>query len=304
MIAPLVLFAFNRPLHTKRLLESVAKSSIAKETTLIAYIDSPIEIKDLIPNQEVEKIIKNFLGFKSIVVIRRGCNFGLSKNIIGGITDVLNAWKSVIVLEDDLIVSPNFLEYMNDALNYYENKKNVWHISGYTEYFGSDDLDKSFFWRTMHCWGWATWADRWQFFEKNTDSLLEKFNPSMINNLNLDGAINFWDQVILNKKNKIDTWAIYWYATIFLNKGLCLNPYVSHVRNTGFDGSGTNCKEGNRKKLEHQLNQKGRFYPPKKIEENREVVAKLIEVFVNQRNISLPNKIIFKLVSMFRRVCQ
>lgn len=304
MIAPLVLFAFNRPLHTKRLLESVAQSSIAKETDLIAYIDSPIEIKDLVLNQEVEKIIKNFLGFKSIVVIRRGCNFGLSKNIIGGITDVLNTSKKVIVLEDDLLVSPNFLEYMNDALNYYENKKNVWHISGYTEYFGSDDVDKSFFWRTMHCWGWATWGDRWQFFEKNTDSLLEKFNPSMINDMNLYGAINFWDQVILNKKNKIDTWAIYWYATIFLNKGLCLNPYVSYVRNTGFDGSGTNCKEGNNKKLEHQLNQKGGFYPPKKIEENMEVVGKLIEVFVNQRVTSLPNKIFFKLVNIFRRVCQ
>lgn len=304
MGAPIVLFAFNRPLHTRQLLESVVQSSIAKDTDLIAYIDSPINAGDFIPNQEVEKVIKNFSGFKSVLVIRRETNFGLSKNIISGITDVLNTWKKVIVLEDDLLVSPNFLEYMNDALNYYENDKNVWHISGYTENFSSLDFDKSFFWRVMHCWGWATWSDRWQFFEKNTNSLLAKFSPSMINELNLNGAINFWDQVILNKMNKIDTWAIYWYATIFLNKGLCLNPYISYVRNTGFDGSGTNCQESNNKKLEHQINLKGRFYPPEKIEENAEVVTKLIEVFCNQSTTSLQNRIIFKLKCMLRRICR
>ena len=91
----------------------------------------------------------------------------------------------------------------------------------------------------MNCWGWATWSKRWKYFEKNTDKLISQFSISDIKRFNLDETNNnFWKQVLQNHNKKLETWAIFWYATIFKNNGLCLNPSKSFVRNIGFDGSG------------------------------------------------------------------
>jgi len=79
---------------------------------------------------------------------------------------LLNEYGKIIVLEDDLLTSPYFLKFMNEALEYYKNEKKVWHISGWNYPINNEGLDDVFFWRTMNCWGWATWADRWQYFEK------------------------------------------------------------------------------------------------------------------------------------------
>ena len=131
---------------------------------------------------------------------------------------------------------------MNDALEFYENKDRVSHISGWNYPIDTSGLDDIFLWRGMNCWGWATWKEKWQYFEKNVDRLTSSFSSKEIRQFNLmTKRSGFWKQVLDNKNNKIDTWAIFWYATIFKNSKLCLNPSQSFIQNIGCDGTGTNC---------------------------------------------------------------
>lgn len=121
-------------------------------------------------------------------------------------------------------------------------KKKIWHINGWNynlkEIHSTDDV---FFWRGMHCWGWATWHDRWVNFRKNPEELIKIFDNKMIKKFNYDGYYNFWYQVIRNYQGKINTWAIFWYATIFLNNGLCASPEKSLTANIGYDTLATNA---------------------------------------------------------------
>ncbi len=243
--APIVLFVYNRSWHTKRTIEALQKNELAGESELYIYSDAPKNKEDEKRVREVRSYIHKIDGFKKVTIIEREKNLGLAGSIIDGVTKVVNEYGKVIVLEDDLVTSPYFLRFMNDALEYYEDEKRVWHISGwnYPIKIKTEETNRVFLWRVMNCWGWATWADRWQFFEKDTEKLMREFSNEAIRKFNLDGVENFWEQVVLNKEGKIDTWAIYWYATIFKQQGLCLNPVRTFVDNIGFDGSGVHCSK-------------------------------------------------------------
>ena len=251
-LAPIILFAYNRPWHTKKTVEALQKNSLASESELFIYSDAAKNETAEQAVKEVRKYIHSIDGFKTITVVEQDKNMGLADSIIDGVTSVVNRYGKVIVLEDDLVTSPHFLKFMNDALDFYQDKKKVWHISGWNYPISSDGLDDVFLWRAMNCWGWGTWSDRWQFFEKDTDSIIKNFSKEDIKSFNLDGAEDFFGQVIANDKQVIDTWAIFWYATIFLKKGLCLNPVKTFVDNIGIDGSGVNCR--NKKSYEDNLN--------------------------------------------------
>ena len=165
----------------------------------------------------------------------------MANNIIDGVTNVINQYGKVIVLEDDIVTSPYFLRFMNKALTYYKENKKVWHISGWNPPIDCTSLPETFLWRVMNCYGWASWADRWKYFERDPKKLITEFSRKDIYHFNLEGEKKFWKQVKKNIKRKHFTWAIFWYATIFKNKGLCLNPSHSYVKNIGFDGSGIHC---------------------------------------------------------------
>ncbi len=249
-LAPIVLFVYNRPRHTRQTVEALKKNKLAKESELFIYSDAPKNQEAENSVEEVRQYIQTIDGFKKVINIEQEKNLGLAKSIIQGVTDIVNKYGKIIVLEDDHVTSSYFLKFMNDTLNFYEDKQNVWHISGWNypipwwRYPVKRRNSKNvFLWRIMNCWGWATWAERWQQFEKNTDRLMTEFTKDEIFRFNLDGEIDFWNQVIANKNKEIDTWAIYWYATIFNNNGLCLNPRKSFVRNIGLDSSGAHCSE-------------------------------------------------------------
>jgi hypothetical protein len=159
------------------------------------------------------------------------------------VTKIVNEYGKIIVLEDDIVTSPNFLKFMNDALTFYENEDKVWHISGWSYPIDLMSKDDIYLYRVMECWGWATWKKNWHYYEKNTKKLTKEFSKDDIRRFNLDNTYNGWLQVILNKYRYMDTWAIYWYATIFKKNGLCINPMKSFVKNIGLDGSGQNCKD-------------------------------------------------------------
>lgn len=241
-LAPVVLFVYNRPEHTKKTLDALSKNKFADKTDLIIYADAAKNENSIKNVIQVRHIIRQYSScFASVKIVERNTNCGLAKNIIEGVTQVVNEYGQVIVLEDDIVTSPAFLEFMNSALAEYKNSERVWHISGWNYPINADGLPDVFFWRTMNCWGWATWADRWQHFTKNPQQLVQSWSKDEIDHFNLDGKYNFWSQVTANLQGKLNTWAIFWYATIFKKNGLCLNPTKSYVTNIGNDGTGENC---------------------------------------------------------------
>ena len=244
-LAPIILFTYNRPWHTCQTVEALQKNTLAEQSDLIIYSDAPKDKSAIDLVNQVREHIKNIKGFKSLKIIERSENWGLAKSIISGVTEVIEEYGTVIVLEDDIVTSPAFLSFMNQALNYYKNNKKVWHVSGWSYPIENISEEDVYFWRVMNCWGWATWQDKWKYFQKDTDYLIDNFSKKMIKDFDLDNSGIFWPQILDNKQGTIDTWAIYWYATIFLNQGLCLNSTQSYVRNIGLDGSGENCKSDN-----------------------------------------------------------
>ena len=243
--APIVLFVYNRPWHTQQTIEALQNNELASKSELFIYADGAKNEKAYTQVEKVRSYVRAVSGFKKLTVIERDKNWGLANSIIDGVTQTVNKYGRVIVLEDDLVTSPFFLRYMNNALEFYKSEEKVMHISGWNYPIEINALNDVFLWRVMNCWGWATWVDKWQYFEKDTDKLINVFTNEDIYKFSLDGTADFWKQVLLNKKEKINTWAIYWYASIFKQNGLCLNPVQSFVQNIGHDNSGENCSKTN-----------------------------------------------------------
>ena len=241
-LAPIVLFVYNRPYHTKQTIEALQKNELASESELFIYSDEAKNEDSRKNVDEVREYIQKIDGFKKVTIVTREKNWGLARSIIDGVTKIVNKYRKIIVLEDDLVTSPYFLKFMNEALEFYKNEKKVWHISGWNYPIESEELEDIFLWRAMNCWGWATWHDRWSYYEKDVQKTATQFSKEEIKAFNIDGYYrDFWAQVKDNRDKRIDTWAIFWYATIFKKNGLCLNPVNTFVRNIGNDGSGENC---------------------------------------------------------------
>jgi hypothetical protein len=238
---PIVFFAHSRPEHTHSALEALASNAMADQSDIIVFADGPRNEFEAGKVRTVREIVHAVRGFKSVRVVERECNYGLARNIIEGVTSVCASYGRAIVVEDDIVTCPQFLEFMNKALTRYAEEPRVWHISGWNYPIDPEGIDDAFFWRVMNCWGWATWSDRWKHFQKDPQRLIDSWSRKKISSFNLDGAHDFWGQVKANHSGVINTWAIFWYATIFEHDGLCLNPSRSLVRNIGHDNSGEHC---------------------------------------------------------------
>ena len=246
-LAPIILFVYNRPIHTKKTIECLKKNDLANISELIIYSDMYKNYKDKKDVIKVRKLIKSISGFKKVSIIERKENYGLAKNIINGVTEVLDINSSAVILEDDIETGKYFLRFMNEALNRYKSNSNIWHISGWNYPINIKDIKEdykdAFLWKVMNCWGWATWSNKWSKFEKNPSELILNWNKDKIKKFNLDGNYNFWEQVENNFKGISDTWAIFWMITIFENNGYCMNPVKSYVYNSGNDNSGENANK-------------------------------------------------------------
>ena len=240
-LAPITLFVYNRLWHTQQTIEALQKNELASESELFIYADGVKNEKLDDQVLEVRSYIKEVGGFSKVTIIERDKNWGLAANIIDGVTNVVNQYGKIIVMEDDLVTSPYFLKFMNEALEFYKDEKKIWHISGWNYPIENAGLDNVFLWRLMNCWGWATWANRWEYYEKDVYKTMQEFSKDDIKRFNLDGVEDFFGQVTANYEKKINTWAIFWYATIFKKNGLCLNPTQTFVENIGNDASGANC---------------------------------------------------------------
>jgi acetyltransferase-like isoleucine patch superfamily enzyme len=240
-LAPIILFVYNRPWHTQQTLEALMLNDLADQSTLYIYCDGPKNKGDeneISKIQEVKNIIKKKKWCKEIIIIERFTNVGLAANIIEGVTEVINRHGSVIVLEDDILTSKGFLNYMNDALTLYEDNKDVMHISGFM-YPHKEKLPETFFFNVPLCWGWATWKDSWKYFNNDSISQWKKLNiEEAFIKFDKFGGDYLSSQLAHNISGRLNTWFIKWHASVFLKKGYTLYPNLSLVDNIGFDNTG------------------------------------------------------------------
>ncbi|WP_316833874.1 glycosyltransferase [Pedobacter nutrimenti] len=237
-LAPIALFVYNRPKHTERTLKFLQQNELAAESRLFIFSDGPKTPADQEKVQELRDYLKTVDGFRSVEIIERKENLGLANSIIAGVSRLVKDYGQIIVFEDDLISSPHTLTYFNEALNVYRKEEKVMHIGAYMYPLKDKQLPESFFYRAATSWGWATWERAWQHFEPNIDVLLKQFDAPKRNAFSIEKTMNFWKQMQDFKKGRNNSWAIRWYASIFLKGGLTLNPAQSLVNNIGHDGSG------------------------------------------------------------------
>ena len=245
-LAPIVLFTYNRLDHTQKTVEALKKNIYAKDSNLIIYSDAAKTSESIEMVAQVRKYLYTIKGFKAVEIIERHENWGLARNIIDGVTKIVNEYGKIIVLEDDIITSKYFLKYMNDALEIYKHEKQVIQISGYMYPMEKTELPEVFFMDRPDCWGWATWKHQWSLFERDPKKLMKQFTKKDIYEFNCSGTFDFWKQVVDNYEGRLYTWAVFFQAVSFKNKKLTLYPKISLTHNIGTDASGENCELTNR----------------------------------------------------------
>ena len=242
--APILLFVYNRPEHTRRCIESLTRNALAANSTLYIYADGAKDTTQQSAVDEVRSYLRTISGFKTVNLIERKENWGLARNIIDGVTTQVNHYGKVIVLEDDLVVAPYFLQFMNDALETYKDEPKVGHIQA-CDFTQDPSLPDTFLIKWTGSWGWATWERAWKHFNPDGKALLEELEQRKLTyTFDFNGKYGFTRMLRRQIEGKNNSWAIRWNASLFLKDILSLNVGRSLVQNEGFDGSGTNCGGG------------------------------------------------------------
>lgn len=242
--APIALFVYNRPEETQQTIEALRKNELARESDLFIFSDGARSDLAKPGVDAVREYIHTITGFKSVTITERPENWGLSRSIITGVTDLVQHFGRIIVMEDDLVTTPYFLRYMNDGLNLYENDTRVASLHGFI-YPTGQTLPETFFLRGADCWGWATWKRAWDMFEPDGGKLLIELNEKNLTyEFDLDGSYGFTSMLRRQATGQTDSWAIRWHAATFLKNMLTLYPGTSLVDNIGQGSSGKGTHTG------------------------------------------------------------
>lgn len=245
-LAPVILFVYNRLDHTRQTVEALQKNELAAESTLYVFADGA---KEDATDEQREKVqdVRNYIhsitGFKEIIIVEAPKNKGLANSVITGVTKVINKHGKVIVVEDDIVTHPFFLRFMNDCLDVYEKRHDIFMIGGFGRnikfpLFHKNDV---YLVHRSNSWGWSTWKDRWMKADWNvgdydtmcTDIIAqEKFNR---------GGFDMFSLLKAQMEGRIDSWAIRWDYCMYKNNAFCVNPVKTFIRNQGLDGSGIHC---------------------------------------------------------------
>ncbi|HCY74983.1 MAG TPA: sugar transferase [Ignavibacteriales bacterium] len=247
-LAPIILFVYNRPEHTKKTVDALRLNNLASESLLFIFSDGNKNENDIKAVEEVRNYIATISGFKDVKITLRKKNLGLADSVISGVTEVIEKSGKAIILEDDIVTSPYFLKFTNEALDFYEKDKIIYSISGYNFPI---KIPKSYQHQIYvsprpSSWGWATWKDRWEKVDwiiSDYDQFIS--NKKEIKKFNLGGD----DLTRMLKKQmsgKINSWAIRWTYAHYKGKGYCLFPIKSFAKNIGADRSGVHTRKTNK----------------------------------------------------------
>ena len=249
MLAPIVLFVYNRPWHTAQTLIALSQNELAKESDLYIYADGAKENADaeqVFKIQEVRSIIRSQKWCRNVYFIESDTNKGLANSVIAGVTEIVNKFGKVIVLEDDLITSTAFLEYMNQALEYYKDSKSVFSISADLPpndklIIPADYKYDVFASLRNYSWGWASWADRWNQVDWNVNASHDIFTNKQLQAAFNRGGEDLTNMLHMHTNSQIDSWCIRFTLSHFIHHAVSILPCCSYVKNIGFDGSGVHC---------------------------------------------------------------
>ena len=244
--APIALFVYNRPEHTEKTLEALCKNTFAGDSVLYIFSDGP---KDNSTSEELEKInrtravLKNKQWCKEVIIKERKTNLGLAASIISGVSELVNQYGSIIVLEDDIVAGPGFLKYMNEALKMYQKNTLVGCIHGWNySLVNPKNSNSTFFLKGADCWGWATWSRAWELFEPNGQKLLDNIKRNKMEfDFDRRGSHKYVEMLEDQIHGRNNSWFIRFHASLYLAGKFCLHPTRSIVKNIGLDGSGTHC---------------------------------------------------------------
>lgn len=241
--APIAIFVFKRPTHTRRLLESLQANPDFLQSPIYFFADGARNVKEQIDVNSVRQLIEEF-AHPQKTVIHAPANQGLAKSITQGVTQLCAKYGRAIVVEDDLVVAPNFLGYMNTALTRYAEADQVMQISGHMFPVNLQATTDAVFMPVTTSWGWATWHRAWIHMKKTPESAIEQLaSRKWRYQFDLQGAFPYARMLVQRLQGKNNSWAIWWYYQVFSNGGLVLHPTRSLVNNEGFDGSGTHCAD-------------------------------------------------------------
>lgn len=258
-LAPIAVFAFNRPDHLRRCLESIASADLGEDSKVTVYCDGPRTQEDAQRCMEVGEVAASFSSRLKLTVVAREENFGLKRSIETGVSETVETAGRVIVIEDDLELSPATLRYFNEGLEKYEDQESVFQLSGYQFPISLSEIDsdpdrqmEAFFLPLTTSWGWATWKRAWNLYDGNpSDSKLDRFSSQEeLKSFNFGNSHDFEAMLRAAIAGDVDSWAIHWYDAVHRRRGLVLYPEESLIWNGGFDGSG---RHGERREFKREL---------------------------------------------------
>lgn len=244
-LAPIALLVYARPEHTRKTLESLAQNKLAQDSRLFVFADGPKPEASAAQHekiQEVRQLIRQRQWCGQVNIREAQTNQGLASSVIQAVTHLTEEYGKVIVLEDDLLLGRGFLQYMNTGLDFYANEPQVFGLTGYAS-LTRHPMPDSYFLPIMSSWGWGTWKGAWKHFEPDAQKLLQQIEAQGLENAFDFGGQNNTDMLRQQAAGRLDSWAVRFYASMFLKKGMFLFPGKSLVQNIGYDQTGTHCND-------------------------------------------------------------
>ncbi len=277
--SPIILFAYNRPWHLRQTVEALQKNFLAVKSDLFIYSDGSKDVSDEGKIKLVRQYISEIKGFNKVHIKMRKKHLGLAESVISGVSEIIGKHDKVIVMEDDLVSSPIFLTFMNQALELYRDNKKIFSITGFNYPIKIPKHYNLPVYLSYRCtsWSWGTWQDRWKLVDwqvkdykqfTNCEDLQEEFNR---------GGEDLTQMLGNQMKGYIDSWAIRWCYAHFKNKAYCLHPTISKIKNIGLDGSGTHHSVGLLNTVMDTSTAKISF--PKKIETDKKIMKNFTYYF-------------------------
>lgn len=292
-LAPIALLVYNRPEHTQRTVNSLRENELAPRSDLFVFSDGAKDEVGFAAVQEVRRYIRTIKGFKSVTIIERNWNWGLAKSVISGITELINEFGRVIAMEDDLLTTPDFLTFINQALERYQTEPRIFSVSGFNFGFnGPEDYpyDAFCFYRSSSL-GWGTWKDRWERADWKISDYHRFYSDKKQRRRFNRGGEDLSNMLGLHMHGKIDSWAIRWAYTHFKQDAFALLSFRPRVFHIGSDDSATYSRRKSFRQLPLTAERKAEFRYPD--------TAKLEDPFVLELQKSLRPSLAKKLVRHF-----